>query len=214
MKTPKTTFAPTLPFTTEQFEKILWATEVYPHKGIYGKASGRRIRAFVLILRYTGLRIRDVVGLRWLKDIRNVEAFEWRVSLYTQKTGQGVYVPLPTEIAEEIEKTWMLIDSILKRPGSEPDYIFWSGHGHIKSAVSDWQRSLRRLFKIAGIKGHAHMFRDTFATELLQKGVPVETVSVLLGHSSIRITEKHYSPWVKSRQENLEAQVKKTWARS
>jgi len=56
------------------------------------------------------------------------------------------------------------------------------------------------------------MFRDTFAVDLLQKGVPIETVAVLLKHSSIRITEKHYSPWVKSRQENLETQVKKTWA--
>src|SRR5713226_9124943 len=89
--------------------------------------------------------------------------------------------------------------------------FFWSGIGDIKSAVGDWQRSLRKLFKLAGIKGHAHMFRDTFAVDLLQKGVPIETVAVLLGHSSIKITEKHYSPWVKSRQENLEAQVNKTW---
>ena len=207
----------TLPFTAEQFEQILWATEVYPHKGIYGKVSGRRIKAFVLLLRYTGLRIRDVVGLRWLKDIQNVGVGEWRVFLYTQKTGQGVYIRLSAEIAEEIETTWMEIDEILQtlrgeRYNSLPDYIFWSGVGNIKSTVGDWQRSLGELFKLAGVKGHAHMFRDTFAIDLLEGGVPIETVAVLLGHSSIRITERHYSPWVKSRQENLEAQVKKTWA--
>jgi len=164
----------TLPFTAEQFEKILWATEIYPHKGIYGKVSGRRIKAFVLLLRYTGLRIRDVVGLRWLKDIQNVGRGEWRVFLYTQKTGQGVYIPLSAEIAEEIEMTWMEIDEILKtlrgeRYNSLPDYIFWSGVGNIKSAVGDWQRSLRTLFELAGLKGHAHMFRDTFAVDLLEK---------------------------------------------
>jgi integrase len=32
-----------------------------------------------------------------------------------------------------------------------------------------------------------------------------ERVSVLLGHSSIKVTEKYYSPWVRSRQEQLEA---------
>lgn len=36
--------------------------------------------------------------------------------------------------------------------------------------------------------------RDTFAVELLLKGTPIEEVAILLGHSSIRVTEKHYSP--------------------
>jgi integrase len=59
--------------------------------------------------------------------------------------------------------------------------------------------------------GHAHRFRDTFAVELLKAGVPMERVSVLLGHSSIKVTEKHYSPWVRARQEQLEADVRRTW---
>jgi len=37
----------------------------------------------------------------------------------------------------------------------------------------------------------------------LQSGVPLDRVSILLGHSSIRITERHYSPRVRSRQEQL-----------
>jgi hypothetical protein len=43
-------------------------------------------------------------------------------------------------------------------------------------------------------------------------GVPIERVSILLGHQSVRITEKHYNPWVRSRQEQLEADVARTWA--
>jgi integrase/recombinase XerD len=46
---------------------------------------------------------------------------------------------------------------------------------------------------------------------LLQQGVPIESVSILLGHQSIRITEKHYSPWVKARQDQLEQFVMRTW---
>jgi hypothetical protein len=34
---------------------------------------------------------------------------------------------------------------------------------------------------------------------------------LLLGHQSVRITEKHYSPWAKSRQEQLEADLRKAW---
>ena len=48
--------------------------------------------------------------------------------------------------------------------------------------------------------------------ELLLVGVPLETVSILLGHSSIKVTEKHYKPWVKTLQAKLEEEVKKAWA--
>jgi hypothetical protein len=53
--------------------------------------------------------------------------------------------------------------------------------------------------------GHAHRFRDAFATELH------EQVSVLLGHSSIRITETHYRPWVRDRQRQLEVNLEPAW---
>jgi integrase len=55
------------------------------------------------------------------------------------------------------------------------------------------------------------MFRDTFAVELLLSGVPIDQVSLLLGHSSVKVTEKHYSPFVKARQEQLENSVKLSW---
>ena len=74
------------------------------------------------------------------------------------------------------------------------------------------------MFAQAGVSKSAgnavsHRFRDTFAVELLLAGVPIERVSILLGHQSVRITEKHYNPWVRSRQEQLEADVARTWER-
>lgn len=94
------------------------------------------------------------------------------------------------------------------------DYYFWSGNGNIKSATSAWDRTFRRVTKRAGVKGHFHLFRDTFAVALLEKGVPLEDVQILLGHSSIKVTEKHYSPWERSHQERLEEKVKRTWEES
>jgi integrase/recombinase XerD len=46
---------------------------------------------------------------------------------------------------------------------------------------------------------------------MLLAGVPLEQVSILLGHKSVKITEKHYAPWVKARQEQLAANVCKAW---
>jgi hypothetical protein len=49
------------------------------------------------------------------------------------------------------------------------------------------------------------------AVKLLLAGVPLDKVSILLGHSSIRITERHYASWTRSRQEQIEADLKATW---
>jgi len=40
LKLPKEDHLPTLPFTAPEWEKILWACEVYPNKGIYGSILG------------------------------------------------------------------------------------------------------------------------------------------------------------------------------
>ncbi len=47
--------------------------------------------------------------------------------------------------------------------------------------------------------------------ELLLEGMPIERVSVLLGHSSVKITERHYAPWVQARQAQLESDLVRAW---
>ena len=49
------------------------------------------------------------------------------------------------------------------------------------------------------------------AVELLLEGIPIERVSVLLGHSSVKITQRHYAPWIEARQTQLEADVARVW---
>jgi hypothetical protein len=52
-------------------------------------------------------------------------------------------------------------------------------------------------------------FRDTFAVSLLTCGVSLVSVSHLLGHQSIKITQRHYAPWVKARQDALDRELKR-----
>jgi integrase/recombinase XerD len=190
LKNPKITQPPTLPFTREQVTSVLAACSDYPDR-----RNAARVRALVLLLRYSGLRIRDAVTLS--RDrIRDGKLF-----LFTAKTGTPVWCPLPPFVVEALEAI----------QGAGP-YMFWTGESKPKSCVGDWQRSLRRLFRLGGVPdGHAHRFRDTFAVELLLAGVPLERVSILLGHQSVKVTEKHYTPWVKARQEQLELDVRRTW---
>ncbi|MGB8848082.1 MAG: site-specific integrase, partial [Candidatus Acidiferrales bacterium] len=191
LKNPKITDSPTLPFSKEQMANILAACGDYPDR-----SNAPRVRALVLLLRYSGLRIRDAVTLS-RERISDDKLF-----LTTAKTGTVVWCPLPPFVLEALEAV----------TGNGP-YMFWSGESNPKSCVGNWQRSLKRLFRLAGVPdGHAHRFRDTFAVELLLSGVPLERVSILLGHQSVKVTQKHYTPWVRARQEQLEADVRRTWS--
>ena len=62
--------------------------------------------------------------------------------------------------------------------------------------------------QLAGVsEGHSHRLRDTFAVRMLDAGLSIENVSALLGHASTKVTEKHYSPWVKTQQDALDREV-------
>jgi len=195
LRLPKVKDRPTLPFPSDEMVKIFATLD-----GNYAKRAGlrnaQRLKAFVLLLRYSGLRIGDAVSSK--KD--RIE--DGKISIYTQKTGTPVRCPLPQIVTQALDAS----------PHSSEEYYFWSGKSTLKSAIGKWQRRLHTLFGLAGIEnGHAHRFRDTFAVESLLRGTPIERVSVLLGHRRVRITEKHYSPWVRARQEQLEADLVRTW---
>ena len=94
------------------------------------------------------------------------------------------------------------------------EHFFWAGTGNLDVIVGSWQKRLRKLFRLAKINsGHAHRFRDTFATELLLAGVPIERASILLGHQSVKVTEKYYSAWTAARRRQAEEDLQRVWAR-
>ena len=193
LSTIRLTEPPTLPFTSTECTQILAAIDTYPARN--SSTLHIRLRAFILLLRWTGLRIGDVVSMEWTR------VQDGKVFLYTQKTGTPVSVPVPQLVIDALGK--------LEKRGK---YLFWTGNGKLESGTTGWQRSLRKLFIHAKLPdAHAHRFRDTFAVELLLKGVDIADVSILLGHRSIKVTEKHYSPWITARQARLESAVQKTW---
>jgi integrase/recombinase XerD len=77
--------------------------------------------------------------------------------------------------------------------------------------------ALAGLLRGDGEPGSGHMVShglgDTFGVDLLEKGVPMEEVCKLLGHESIKTTEKHYAKWVKGRQDRLDSLVTETWTK-
>ena len=183
----------TLPYEREEVMALLQACELR-RKGETELAWQNKVRlkSLILVARYTGLRISDAVMLTPEK----VEG--GRAVLYMAKTGVPVYVPLPAFLVEQLART----------PFRHGSYWFWAGVATMEATADVWRDRLVRVAAKAGVKSAEwHRFRDTFAVELLNQGVSIERVSCLLGHASIKITEKHYSPWVRSRQEHLDVIV-------
>ena len=171
---------PTLPFSEAEMKKILEA------------ATDVRVHAFIQVMRHSGLRISDttVLAVSSLQDNK--------IRLYQAKTGEHVYVPIPHHVAVELRSI----------PHKNPLYFFWSGHSKTQAAASLWRKRVAEVFKAAKIEnGHTHRFRDSFAVGLLERGVSLESVSLLLGHQDIKITQRHYSPWIKTRQNALDKEV-------
>jgi integrase len=210
LKKPKTPdVVPTDYFLPKEFEQIIAATDKYEYGGGNdNQHRGQRLRALTLLMRWSGLAILDATSLERERLSTN-ENGDDQIFLYRAKTGVPVNVVIPNEVGEALRTL----------PNSHPSYFFWSGNGDPRSAAKAFQRSYWKLFKLAKIQKpdgtpkrcHPHMFRDTFAVELLLAGVPLDQVSLLLGHSSVKITERHYAPFCKARQKQLAASVKLAW---
>lgn len=194
IKPPKVTRKPTMPFEDAELKRALSAADRLKDWGTFGP----KLRTMLLLLRHSGLRIQDAACLERsrLKDDK--------LFLYTQKTGTPVYCPLPPDVVEALDN----------QENDQPEYFFWDGKSERETTVKSWNRVFQKLFASCDppiVGGYPHRFRDTFAISLLLRGAELSNVSILLGHSSIRVTERHYSPWVKARQEQLEQDVRRTW---
>ena len=156
-----------MPFTRDERTALLAGCGRYSDwRGRAGQENACRLRAFILLARYSGLRVGDVASCA-VDRLSGTRLF-----LYTQKTGVPVYVPLPPFVVEALEACPLISER----------YWFWTGVGSKETLAGNWRRTFRRLCKIAGVLGgHPHRFRDTLAVELLLDGMPIERVSILLG---------------------------------
>lgn len=194
----RVTATPTLPFSKEQFAAVMGAANKYDPKASDKEWRRQRAVAMLLLLRWSGLRLGDASRLE-----RTALSKKGTLRLYMQKTGEPVYVPLPPNV----------VTALRELKNSNDKYFFWNGTSAKGSTVKRWWSTLTKIFTAAGLPdAHPHQLRDTFAVEMLLAGVPIDQVSILLGHSSVKITEKHYAPWVAARQRQLEDSVKRAWA--
>jgi site-specific recombinase XerD len=186
---------PRQPYSQDEVALILDALEQYVliARGTHKQEHARRLRSLCLIMRYSGLRISDAIKL----SSDDVHA-DGKIFLYMTKTGKPVFGVLPEFVLVDLNSC----------PRVSRDRFFWDGRGAPEFAIQGFRKTLvtvaGRVVRDVG----AHRFRDTFAIELLLSGVPLERVSMLLGHKSVVTTQRHYASWIQARQTQLEEDLR------
>ena len=185
-------------FEPNEIQRMLAVADSFTTRGKFRGGNRQRIRAMILLLRYSGLRISDAAVLAREQLQRD------KISLRTIKTGSMVWCPLPPHAVSALNES----------PSDDERYFFWNGSCRPDSAVKVWERTFQRVFELAEIPEHkafVHNFRHTFATDLLTEGIPIEDVATLLGNS-VQVVQKHYAHLVKARRDRLEQRVRTLWA--
>lgn len=187
---------PTLPFSDDEVARIIEACDrledTNPHTRELNRAKAK---ARVLLLLYTGFRISDTIQL--LRS--RVDLQTGQVLVTMMKTQHPLYLRLHPDAVAALRA--------LPETGK---YFLWSGNSTMHTAASNARKSIARVCALAGVEdGHPHRFRDTFAIHLLRGGASLHTVQLLLGHKTIRTTEKHYAPFVLEYQQVVDSATSK-----
>ena len=145
-----------------------------PHRSV-----DNHVRLIFLLGCFTGLAFSDLKKLR-MEDVYTLGDGRRYLSIYRTKTQNGSIVPL-LPIAEEI----------LAYVGLGRTEGLWFREFPVNS---HFNRKVRELLVKAGCSPHteasSHTARHTFATTIcLENGLPIETVSRMLGHRFISTTE-------------------------
>jgi len=149
----------------------------------------------VLLMLDCGLRRQEALRLRW-SDIRQTTQegeYQLLVSPSSEKTKRGRYVPLLKETLTTL-LAWQE-DQKLKGASSEFVFPHPATGKPLGSIDTAWENLITEASK--GCKSLQGLtvkdLRSTYGSKLVQNGAPIFTVSKLLGHSSVTITEKHYA---------------------
>lgn len=155
----------------------------------------KRNKVIVLLLLYTGVRVSELCSIK----IKDIDFLNYSIKIHG-KGGKFREVPLKFDVADAIK------EYIAERNNDskiDSEFLIIGQRGALRRDAINTM--LERLTKEIGMinKLKPHTFRHTFCTRLINRGVPISTVSKLAGHSSVDTTATFYINC--SREEKLKA---------
>jgi integrase len=133
-------------------------------------------KSYLQFLLHTGCRRNEALGVTWADT--DLQRRQIIIRGEVAKMGKRRSIPLND----------VLYDVLYAFTGPRMGPLFPSYGGNQLSMK--FRRLAKKVNLPEGIS--LHSLRATFGSTLINKGVDIYTVSKLLGHSSVKVTEKHY----------------------
>lgn len=185
-------------YSAEQVRKLL----------LFAKENDSHIYIFLLLALYTGLRKGELLALTW--DDVDYDKKLLRVNKSRTGSRKVITTQITTPKTESSNRKIPLNDTVLEALKAEKkrqdEHAEILGNGYDKSNfiirtvlgkpyvnLSAINRVVNRLTEKAGLPHCTiHGFRHSVASILDDNGVPIQDISVLLGHESVQTTERIY----------------------
>ena len=159
-------------FSKEDFQKLMETmTEAW-------------LKNVVWFALFTGMRRSEIINLKWDDlDFERRSISIHSSSTFKTKAGKRRVIPIS-------DGALHLLKSITRQPDNECVFTIYG-----RQIKAEWlTHRFKHYCKRAGLgELHFHNLRSSFASWLVMSGVEIYSVSKLLGHSSVVITEKHYA---------------------
>ena len=127
-----------------------------------------------------GLRIGEAVKV----TVKDIDAGRLVIRVVGKENKERL-APLPPALLKDLRRLWVM--------HKHPVWLFANkaGSGHVNEG--DLYRVFAQVRQAQSLDEAVkpHSLRHSFATRLLERGVPVETVRMLLGHASIKTTQTY-----------------------
>jgi len=215
---------PKEPFSDQELEYIFKAIELKTDGHGFkvkrtGQPNAREILVFIWTLRYTGLRISDVVRME-RRQLVPFDAYGYTHALWchpmkTKEQREVNFVNIPIQ-AGNLPGHPNLVKALQELPERQGRHFFWGGKGKLRTSITSWRSRVNDIFKLAedlmekdgwpmkngthfAERPHPHKFRHTFAATLLQVGVPLRIVAQYLGDTE-QTVRKHYAKFCRAEQ--------------
>jgi len=127
-----------------------------------------------------GLRIGEAVAV----TVKDVDA-ERLVIRVVGKENKERLAPLPQALLEDLRRMWVTHHNQVWLFGNK------CGTNHVDPG--ELYKVFAQVRRAQGLEDtiKPHSLRHSFATRLMEQGVPAETVRILLGHASLKTTQTY-----------------------
>ncbi len=149
-------------------------------------AKGRRDIAILELLYGAGLRVSELASL----DLGNLDLDERTVRVLGKGRKERI-VPLGRHARTSLAR-WLEVRASFGRDGPKEDALFTNASG-ARLSVRSVQRLVKRMTSLLGTSDGVgpHALRHSYATHMLASGAGLREIQELLGHASLRTTQRY-----------------------